>query len=71
VKAREPTTDDITRGSREVNPDDVNPRRRWDRHLPALGIMGVDFEVRFAYRRMHNYRIARTCRRWKNPSSTP
>ncbi len=51
--------DDITRGLRRVSPDDVNPRFRWDRHLPALGTMGVDFEERVDYRRMHNYRIGR------------
>src|SRR4051794_35658521 len=50
---------DITRGLHTVNPDDINPRYRWDRHLPALGIMGVDFEERVDYRRMHNYRIGR------------
>ena len=29
--------DDITRNLRQVNPDDINPRYKWDRHLPALG----------------------------------
>ena len=38
--------DDITRGLRKVNPDDINPRYNWGRHLPALGTMGVDFEER-------------------------
>ncbi len=51
--------DDVTRNLRKVNPDDINPRYKWGRHLPALGIMGVDFEERVDYRRMHNYRIAR------------
>jgi Xaa-Pro dipeptidase len=49
--------DDITRGLRKVNPDDVNPRYNWGRHLPALGTMGVDFEERVNYQRLHNYRI--------------
>ena len=52
--------DDVTRGLRKVNPDDINPRYNWGRHLPALGIMGVDFEERVDYRRLHNYRIGRT-----------
>jgi Xaa-Pro dipeptidase len=51
--------DDITRGLRKVNPDDVNPRYNWGRHLPALGTMGVDFEERVNYQRLHNYRIGR------------
>ena len=51
--------DDVTRGLRKVNPDDVNPRYNWGRHLPALGTMGVDFEERVDYRRLHNYRIGR------------
>jgi Xaa-Pro dipeptidase len=51
--------DDVTRGLRKVNPDDINPRYNWGRHLPALGTMGVDFEERVDYRRLHNYRIGR------------
>ena len=51
--------DDITRGLRKVNPDDINPRHNWQRHLPALGTMGVDFEERVDYRRLHKYRIGR------------
>ena len=51
--------DDVTRSLRKVNPDDINPRFNWDRHLPALGTMGVDFEERVDYRRLHKYRIGR------------
>jgi Xaa-Pro aminopeptidase len=51
--------DDITRSLRSVNPDDINPRFNWGRHLPALGTMGVDFEERVDYRRLHKYRIGR------------
>ena len=51
--------DDITRGLRKVNPDDINPRHNWQRHLPALGTMGVDFEERVDYQRPHKYRIGR------------
>jgi Xaa-Pro dipeptidase len=51
--------DDITRGLRKVDPDDINPRYNWGRHLPALGTMGVDFEERVNYQRLHKYRIGR------------
>jgi Xaa-Pro aminopeptidase len=51
--------DDVTRSLRRVNPDDINPRFKWGRHLPALGTMGVDFEERVDYRRLHKYRIGR------------
>src|SRR5882757_5381417 len=51
--------DDVTRSLRTVNPDDINPRFNWGRHLPALGTMGVDFEERVDYRRLHKYRIGR------------
>ncbi len=44
---------------RKVSADDINPRYNWGRALPALGIMGVDFEERVDYRRLHRYRIAR------------
>jgi Xaa-Pro aminopeptidase len=51
--------DDVTRSLRRVNPDDINPRFNWGRHLPTLGTMGVDFEERVDYRRLHKYRIGR------------
>jgi len=31
---------------RKVSAEDINPRHNWGRALPALGIMGVDFEER-------------------------
>jgi hypothetical protein len=31
--------DDVTRGLRQVDQDDINPRFNWGRHLPALGMM--------------------------------
>jgi Xaa-Pro aminopeptidase len=52
--------DDITRDPKTVRADDVNPRYNWGRHLPVLGTMGVDFEERVDYRRMHRYRLGRT-----------
>jgi Xaa-Pro aminopeptidase len=51
--------DDVTRSLRRVNLDDINPRFNWGRHLPALGTMGVDFEERVDFRRLHKYRIGR------------
>ena len=51
--------DDITRDPRKILPEDVNPRHNWGRALPALGIMGVDFEERVDYRRLHRYRLGR------------
>ena len=45
--------------TREIRAEDINPRFNWGRALPALGIMGVDFEERVDYRRLHRYRLAR------------
>jgi Xaa-Pro dipeptidase len=44
---------------KEIRADDINPRFNWGRHLPALGTMGVDFEERVNYSRLHRYRIGR------------
>jgi len=44
---------------RKISADDINPRYNWGRALPALGIMGVDFEERVDYRRLHRYRLSR------------
>jgi Xaa-Pro dipeptidase len=44
---------------RKVTAEDINPRFNWGRALPALGIMGVDFEERVDYRRLHRYRLSR------------
>ena len=44
---------------RKVSAEDINPRYNWGRALPSLGIMGVDFEERVDYRRLHNYRLSR------------
>ena len=42
-----------------IRAEDIDPRYRWHRALPALGTMGVDFEERVDYRRLHNYRLSR------------
>jgi len=39
--------------------DGVDPHYRWNRALPALGPMGVDFEERVDFRRLHRYRLGR------------
>jgi Xaa-Pro aminopeptidase len=52
--------DDITkREPTKITAEDINPRYNWGRHLPVLGTMGVDFEERVDYRRMHRYRLGR------------
>jgi Xaa-Pro aminopeptidase len=52
--------DDITRRDPiKITAEDINPRYNWGRHLPVLGTMGVDFEERVDYRRMHRYRLGR------------
>jgi Xaa-Pro aminopeptidase len=51
--------DDVTRDPTTIRAEDVNPRYNWGRHLPVLGTMGVDFEERVDYRRMHRYRLGR------------
>ena len=43
-----------------VRPDDIDPHHRWDRPLQAPGHTQVDFEERIDFRRLHDYRLART-----------
>src|SRR5258705_6222262 len=43
-----------------VRPDDIDPKHRWDRPLQAPGRTQVDFEERVDFRRLHDYRLART-----------
>jgi len=45
--------------AQEIRAEDINPRFNWGRALPALGTMGVDFEERVDYRRLHRYRLSR------------
>jgi len=45
---------------RSVRPDDIDPHYRWDRPLQAPGHTQVDFEERVDFRRLHDYRLART-----------
>ncbi|MEO5701917.1 MAG: M24 family metallopeptidase [Casimicrobiaceae bacterium] len=45
---------------RIVRPDDIDPNHHWDRPLQAPGHTQVDFEERINFRRLHDYRLART-----------
>ena len=45
---------------RIVRPDDIDAHWRWDRPLQAPGHTQVDFEERVNFRRLHDYRLART-----------
>ena len=40
--------------------DPADPRHQWERPLQAPGRMAVDFEERVDFRRLHDYRLART-----------
>ena len=51
--------DEITREPTVIHAEDINPRYNWGRALPAFGTMGVDFEERVDYRRLHRYRLGR------------
>ncbi len=50
-KAKEP---------RIIRPDDIDPHHKWDRPIGAPGHTQVDFEERVNFRRLHDYRLART-----------
>jgi Xaa-Pro aminopeptidase len=50
-KAREPKL---------IRPDDIDPHHNWSRPLQAPGHTQVDFEERVNFRRLHDYRLART-----------
>jgi Xaa-Pro dipeptidase len=43
-----------------IRPDDIDPQVDWSRPLQSPGIMSVDFEERVNFRRLHDYRLART-----------
>jgi Xaa-Pro aminopeptidase len=45
---------------RIVRPDDIDPHHDWSRPLQAPGHTQVDFEERVDFRRLHEYRLART-----------
>ena len=43
-----------------IKPEDINPGYNWSRAIPSPGNAAVDFEERVNFRRLHNYRLART-----------
>jgi Xaa-Pro dipeptidase len=43
----------------EAPPSDLVPHWNWNRAIPQPGHMGVDFEGRVDFRRMHQYRLGR------------
>jgi Xaa-Pro aminopeptidase len=45
---------------RIIRPDDIEPHHNWSRPLQAPGHTSVDFEERINFRRLHDYRLART-----------
>src|ERR1700686_5460153 len=49
-----------TREPKIVRPDDIDPDHRWGRPLQSPGHTQVDFEGRINFRRLHDYRLART-----------
>ena len=49
-----------TREPLQVTPDLIAPKLDWSRPLAAPGHMAVDFEERVDFRRLHDYRLART-----------
>ncbi|HET9903145.1 MAG TPA: Xaa-Pro peptidase family protein [Xanthobacteraceae bacterium] len=51
---------------RKIAADDIDPGYDWKRALPALGTMGVDFEQRVDFRRMHRYRLGRAMQALEN-----
>ena len=57
TRSKEHPMDEITREPTVIRAEDINPRYNWGRALPALGTMGVDFEERVDYRRLHRYRL--------------
>lgn len=51
---------------RILQPGDIDPNWRWDKHLPALGHTAVDFERRVDHDRLRRYRLSRAKQALKN-----
>jgi hypothetical protein len=66
---KEQIMDERTRDPVQIRAEDINPRYNWGRALPSLGVMGVDFEERVDYRRLHRYRLGRAKQALENSSS--
>ena len=44
---------------KSISLDNLDPRIDWNRPLMAPGHMGVDFETRVDFKRLHKYRLSR------------
>ena len=51
---------------RILQPGDIDPNWRWDKHIPSLGHMAVDFEKRVDHDRLRRYRLSRSKDALKN-----
>src|SRR6266516_1529384 len=51
--------DEVLLRPEQVRAEDIDPHYRWNRALPALGPMVVDFEERVDCQRLHRYRLGR------------
>jgi Xaa-Pro aminopeptidase len=51
--------DEVLLQPEQVHAEDIDPHYRWNRALPALGPMAVDFEARVDFQRLHRYRLGR------------
>ncbi len=51
---------------RILQPGDIDPNWNWDRRIPALGHMAVDFERRVDFDRLRKYRLSRARQALKN-----
>ncbi len=60
VKARDIDRKQRVSEAPDVLFDPADPNHRWERPLQAPGRMQVDFEERVDFRRLHEYRLART-----------
>ena len=49
-----------SRDPKIIRPDDIDPHYNWSRPIGAPGHTQVDFEQRIDFRRLHDYRLART-----------
>ena len=51
---------------KNINLDDLDPRIDWNRPLMAPGHMGVDFETRVDFRRLHKYHAVQGIHQYKD-----
>ena len=49
-----------------IKPGDIDPGYKWERAIPSPGNSAVDFEERVNFRRLHDYRLARSRQAMKN-----